>query len=115
MLKQFIKSLLESFLSSKRQWVGRQSLPSGSTQEIVVTGKSGTATATCDGWCRIQGNTTWIRFSGDGVFVSIRSPNRDWPTTSLPVKKGSKLAYEFGADSTDAEQRLWFVPNVASE
>lgn len=112
MLKQLLQLLLETFLKSKKEWIGRQSYPSN---RVALSTSLTEYVPPADGFIAVYKNventcTSYDVYAfGGGVSIVSRNtlsiPNERFAYCStIPVRKG----YRVVINGTGTE--LWFTP-----
>ena len=114
MLKKYLQALLEAFVQSKRDWIGRQALPYDNSTKQGLTGASGRIIVPFDGWARVQCNSNGFRVSCGQANITIATPTKSWPSLLIPVQKGYGLDYIIEEPRNEADQFVCFIPNFGS-
>lgn len=108
MLKSYLKALLEGFLTSKSEWVGKQTMPSSVSQQITIEipNEWVQVTAPFDGWFTVSTNSLssnfgQIEISYDSNPIRIKSAAyKQYSGVVVPVQKGELLTYKFSDATT---------------
>ena len=110
MLKSLIQLFAESFLKSKKSWVGGQSLPSSAKVAFTVTNGLN-YTAPKDGWVRI-GNSSVTRVTLYASVASLSSGADGSALCYVPVRKGETVVCYLAPNNGQTEG--FFIPAVGS-
>ena len=123
MLKKFIKTLLESFLQNKRQWVCSQSMPAVSSVNMGVPASNVPLTfiAPSDGFLSVRVlNATGCStiqlqtLENTNVWVCLDGLNNvAYQGSFLPVKKG-QTAHVLVRYATPGDSYVAFTPAVGA-
>lgn len=110
MLKALIQLFAESFLKSKKSWVGVQGLPS--TKETVISATMDatwrTYVAPEDGYVVFRGGTSqFFMYSTLGTGVNYKGVTLLF-RGFIPIRKGRTLYYY--VEGSDSASRLSFTP-----
>lgn len=110
MLKSLLQLFAETFLKSKKSWVGVQGMPSITETFISATmdGTWQTYTAPSDGYVVFQGGTSQcLMYNTIGSGVNYGGTTRLF-RGFIPIRKGRILYYYI--EGSDSSSKLSFTP-----
>lgn len=113
MLKQLLQLLLETFLKSKKSWVGNQAMPSSApvTYSNVKREEWVYITAPSDGYFYvIARQTTGVDLSAEALSILSAPYGAEFSKSIIPVKKGGIFGYLIHGGTLANETTVTFVP-----
>lgn len=113
MLKQLLQLLLETFLKSKKSWVGNQAMPSSSpiTYSNVKREEWVYLTAPHDGYFYVMARqTTGVDLLAEDLSILSAPYGGEFSKSVVPVKKGGIFRYLIHGGTTANETTVTFVP-----
>lgn len=112
-LLESIKAWGSSLLNANKAFIAEQSLPSGELVEQYFD-TDGSTTAPYDGWVRIGARCDYLEASTNNCFFVIGNQAQNWPSSTLPVKKGATVIFNCYNLAPDEKIFVHFIQNSAS-
>ena len=117
MLKDLLRSLIESVFTSKKSYISAQAFPGNVTRTNLGLDTTGTFIAPSDGYFGfyINGtNAVDVYFHNQANSIAIRTFFGQTTvfnnSQTIPVSKGCRVTYSFGATPTE----IWFFIGLVS-
>lgn len=114
MLKDLLRTLIESVFTNKKSYIASQCLPNGSVVHQTYSSSKGTIVVPFDGWVRVQAQCSGLQVDSYSCIATVNNQDQQWPSIILPVKKGSNLLYNVLNGFVD-EVDIWFIHNQTNE
>lgn len=114
MLKNLLKTLIESVFTNKKSYIATQCLPNGNAVYQKFTSTNSRTTAPFNGWVRIQARCNRLDGTANGVVFNLGNQNGAWPCFSLPIQKGQTVSWSV-YDLVAGNVELWFIHNQTNE
>lgn len=115
MLKNLLRTLIESVFTNKKSYIASQCLPSWSNTLQTFTEQQGSTVVPYDGWARVQAHCDSLQASiVQTCLVTVSNQNDTWPSIVLPVKKGEYLQWNV-SENFQGEVSVWFIQNQTNE
>lgn len=109
-LLEYLKAWADSLFGAKKSFIAQQSLPNGDQVEMQFD-SSGSTTAPFDGWVRASAHCDYIEVSSNNCFFIIGNQAQSWPSSTLPVKKGTLVAFGANNLASGAKIYVYFIHN----
>ena len=112
-LLETIKTWGNSLFNAKKSFIAEQSLPNGIlVEQFFDTG--GSTTAPFNGWVRIGARCDYIEVSTNNCFFVVGNQAQNWPSSTLPCKKGAEVIFDCYNLAPDEKIFVHFIQNSAS-